>query len=335
MKKYNHIVYIGRFQPLHNAHAKVIELAGQMADNVIVVCGSSYQPRTLKNPFTDEQRAAMIKSSVSYNINVEFVRDTIYNNTKWAANVQQVVESYTNLNDTVAIIGCDKDESSFYLEMFPQWEKVLVDQIEELHASAIRDLFFNDKANLGFLKYVVPSAVFEFLAEFHNSLAYEYILNEKIHMEKYRIPYNSLPYEVTFVTADAVVIQSGHVLMVKRKASPGKGLWALPGGFLDAQKDRSMKHCMLRELTEETGIKLSTNTLERCITDSRVFDAIGRSARGRTITHAFKLELKDGPLVHVKGSDDAEKAKWIPISSLNSRMVFEDHYEIIQTFVGA
>jgi bifunctional NMN adenylyltransferase/nudix hydrolase len=40
----------------------------------------------------------------------------------------------------------------------------------------------------------------------------------------------SAPYPVTFVTVDAVVVHSGHLLLVRRRSEPGRGLWALPGG---------------------------------------------------------------------------------------------------------
>jgi bifunctional NMN adenylyltransferase/nudix hydrolase len=60
-----------------------------------------------------------------------------------------------------------------------------------------------------------------------------------------------------------------------------------------------------------------------------------RSTRGRTITHAFHILLKDGPLPKVKGGDDAVKAKWVPVGELDSRMCYEDHYEIIKHFIGS
>jgi bifunctional NMN adenylyltransferase/nudix hydrolase len=66
-----------------------------------------------------------------------------------------------------------------------------------------------------------------------------------------------------------------------------------------------------------------------------VFDAINRSSRGRTITHAFNIILPDGELPKVKGSDDAAIAKWIPLADLDSTMIFEDHLDIIEYFVGA
>ena len=49
-------VYIGRFQPLHNAHWRTIEFALSQVDCLIIVIGSSNQPRTIKNPFSAAER---------------------------------------------------------------------------------------------------------------------------------------------------------------------------------------------------------------------------------------------------------------------------------------
>ena len=60
MKKYNLAVYIGRFQPYHNGHVKVIEDGLKIADRVLVLVGSSNSPRTEKNPFTFEERKEIL-----------------------------------------------------------------------------------------------------------------------------------------------------------------------------------------------------------------------------------------------------------------------------------
>jgi bifunctional NMN adenylyltransferase/nudix hydrolase len=44
--------------------------------------------------------------------------------------------------------------------------------------------------------------------------------------------------------------------------------------------------------------------------------------------------LPDGELPKVKGSDDAEKAKFIPLNDIDRSKCFEDHYEIISYFTG-
>jgi bifunctional NMN adenylyltransferase/nudix hydrolase len=337
-KQYNTLVLIGRFQPLHNAHLEIIKRATALTDQLVVICGSAKQPRTYKNPFTFDERARMIRNAtagLSMRVNVEPNIDTIYNDQAWAVRVQGIVSKYAVLGGKVGVIGHKKDESSFYLDMFPQWDFVNVEQIEPLGATNIRDLFFKRDVNMNFIKSVVPETTVDFLNEFRKTADYEQVIREREFVEKYKQQYASLPYPPIFSTADAVVIQSGHVLMIKRRSEPGKGLWALPGGFINANTDKSVEDAAIRELREETGIKVPAPVLRGNIKRSKVFDAIDRSARGRTITHAFHIELPDGELPKVKGLDDAEKARWVPIAEVQSEECFEDHYEILQHFLGA
>ena len=92
---------------------------------------------------------------------------------------------------------------------------------------------------------------------------------------------------------------------------------------------------MLRELREETRLKVPAPVLKGSIRRQQVFDSPYRSTRGRTITHAFYIELSpDTSLPKVKGGDDARHAQWVPLASLDPRQMYEDHYDIIQEMVG-
>jgi len=344
-KPYDLVVFIGRFQIVHNAHKAIIDRACELANHkVLVIIGSADKPRTYKNPFTTNERRAMIKAITtdsSVPVFIDQVYDNTYNDTAWAAQIQRVVSDHasrpwTDKGMRIAIIGHKKDESSFYLDMFPQWDFIDQDLIEPLDATQIRDLYFNRKMNMNYIRGVVPQSTSDFLEKFRdeNSEAYEQIIREKEFIANYKKQYEHLPYAPTFVTTDAVVVQSGHVLMIKRRSEPGKGLWAFPGGFLNAKTDRSLVDAMIRELREETGLKIPEKVLKGSITKQKTFDAIERSARGRTITTAFKVELEGIELPRVKGMDDAEKAKWIPISEVKRSECFEDHYEILQDMIG-
>jgi bifunctional NMN adenylyltransferase/nudix hydrolase len=344
-KPYDLVVFIGRFQIVHNAHKAIIDRACELANHkVVVIVGSADKPRTYKNPFTTRERKAMIKSVTADStvpVYIDHIYDNTYNDTAWAAQVQRVVSDHasrpwTDKGMRIAIIGHKKDESSFYLDMFPQWDFIEQDLIEPLDATQIRDLYFNRKMNMNYIRGVVPEPTITFLEEFRagSKEAYEQIIREKEFVEGYKKQYEHLPYAPTFVTTDAVVVQSGHVLMIKRRAEPGKGLWAFPGGFVNAKTDRSLVDAMIRELREETGLKIPEKVLKGSITKQKTFDAIERSARGRTITTAFKIELEGTELPKVKGMDDAEKARWVPISEVKREECFEDHYEILLDMTG-
>lgn len=340
-KKYSTMVFLCRVQPLHNAHLEIIKKAASLADKVIVIIGSAAQPRTYKNPFTSSERESMVRFAAYTPVNaagaalvVEHVTDTLYNDQAWASRIQAVVTANTEPTDSICLIGHNKDQSTFYLNMFPQWELEQVDLIEPLNATHIRDLYFKADCNLNFISAVVPPSVLHALEQFKGSEGFEQIVNERAFVEKYKQQYASLAYPPIFVTSDAVVVCSGHVLLIKRRAAPGKGLFAMPGGYVNANTDKSVLDAAIRELREETGIKVPEPVLRGSIVKSQVFDAINRSPRGRIITHCFYIKLPDGPLPKVKGSDDALLAKWVPISELDSSVMFEDHAEILATVLG-
>ena len=336
-KKYDSLVLIGRFQPFHAAHLLLAHRATANCEQLIFICGSANQPRTYKNPFNFDERRRMIKAaagSLAITLQVEPNPDTIYNDQAWAVRVQALVAKHTKPGDKVGIIGHKKDPSSFYLDMFPQWGFEEVELLEPLDASDIRNLYFKRDVNMNFIRNVVPQSTFDFLSQFKDTPEYEQIIREREFITEHNKQYAGLRYPPIFSTADSVVICSGHVLMIKRRAEPGKGLWALPGGYVNAQTDKTVEDAAIRELREETLIKVPGPVLRGSIVRSKVFDAIDRSPRGRIITHAFHIQLPDGDLPKVKGSDDAEKARWVPIAEVRSEECFEDHAEIIAWALG-
>lgn len=338
-KQYKRAIVIGRFQPFHNQHAELIKSAFEIADQVIVLVGGSFKPRTPKDPFTFDERASIIQqwwfSSVpsdNCELAIAPIRDYMYSDATWAENVQRTVAGIPNFgaeaSETV-LVGCNKDESSFYLKMFPQWSLHEEPYKEHIDATRIRDLLF-ENTSLDFVRGTVPDSTWDFLKQFKAASTFEYVLNERNIINKYIKSWEAAPYPPFFITADAVVVCSGHVLLVERGAAPGAGLTALPGGFVN-HGERWMD-AVFRELREETRLKVPEPVLRGSVRDTMIFDHPKRSARGRTITNAALIVLPDGPLPKVKGSDDAKSATWTPLGDLKSELFFEDHLDIIEHF---
>lgn len=337
---YDFLVFIGRFQPFHIAHLRVIEQALARGREVIVLIGSSRQPRNLRNPFTIEERMAMIRASLppgaQARVHLQPLEDCLYNDDVWVKNVQEGVQAVTDrlapgAVPKIGLIGHLKDESSYYLKLFPQWDSVPVDNIGAISATPLRDRFL-----LGHMPEAAlfPEGAWQYLQDFMGTDTFAELRAEAEFIARYRKAWDSAPYPPTFVTVDAVVIQAGHILLVERKARPGMGLWALPGGFVD-QIETLLTAC-IRELREETRLKVPEPVLKGAIKGQQVFDDPYRSARGRTITHAFHFDLKpaDTTLPKVKGGDDARTAFWVPLSAVVPEKLFEDHYHIIRAMTG-
>jgi bifunctional NMN adenylyltransferase/nudix hydrolase len=372
-------VIIGRFSPLHLGHCEMLLKALNKSEIVIILIGSSNQARSLKNPFTFEERSCMINSWIKSEyenfapyVCIRALVDHPYNDALWIKSVQDVVhEVHNNIGSVVqlkdksiSISGSDRDESTWYLSAFPQWKSDLVPEHcipakkQGLSATSVRNVLFKDFENseskasqkeqhnqkVSELQSVLPRSTAEFLSKFMKTKECSDLRAERAFIDSYKAAWSAAPYAPTFLTVDAVVIQSGHVLVVQRAAFPGKGLWALPGGFLD-QNERLVDGCV-RELIEETGIKIPEAMLRGIARNApkEIFDKPDRSLRGRTVTTAFLIKLDDTkPLPKVKGQNaplretggkevqETSKAFWLPIGEAlaNSDKFFEDHLPII------
>ena len=87
--------------------------------------------------------------------------------------------------------------------------------------------------------------------------------------------------------------------------------------------DETMEQCAIRELEEETGLKVGG------LCQIGAYSKVDRDPRGRTITVAY-LALVDS-ISEVKGLDDAANAEWFPLSAI-PELAF-DHAEIMEDAV--
>jgi bifunctional NMN adenylyltransferase/nudix hydrolase len=355
-KEFDALVFIARAQPFHNGHKAVIDAALKQAKQVVVVVGSSFAARNIRNPFTFAERKAMIESAypdVSQDMFSTFghnqggkrlhivpVSDYPYDDNKWVNAIQKIVDETVPHAKDVGLIGHSKDSSSYYLNIFPRWKNhVEVENVDGINATDIRNIVLAGKWPENTLKSVMSVEAFKvmeraiYVSEYGETTdAFDTLFTEYDMIKKYKEAWKSAPFPPTFMTVDAVVVQSGHILLVKRGDMPGKGLWALPGGFLN--QGETMLDGAIRELKEETKIKVPVPVLKGSIKESKTFDAPNRSSRGRTITQAFLIDLGVGELPKVKGSDDAEKAFWVPFNQVKQEKMFEDHFHIIDNFIN-
>lgn len=333
------LAFIGRFQPFHTGHKEVVDQALKCSKKVALVLGSHDQPRNTRNPFTTAERIEMITAVYPEEVasgRIVFAPqvDWTYSLNRWIMETQARVAQIANTPFTpdptrIGLIGHSKDHSSFYLKRFPNWDSVSVENVRGIDATRIRNSYFvSNVTRTGYIRAAVPEQVADWLEDFRRTDKYQQIADEMNFIHKYRQQFASMPYPPTFQTVDAVVIQSGHVLLVRRGALPGKGLWAIPGGFLD--QNETLLDGAVRELREETRISVPDPVLRGSISRQMTFDDPHRSQRGRTITTAFTFRLQDREdLPKIKGSDDADKASWVPLAELQRNMMFEDHFDII------
>lgn len=343
MFTYDYVVFIGRMQGPHKAHLEIIREALKYGQNAIILVGSANSPRTCKNPWTVQERETMIRSCLSPSENgrtyIFGIEDRLYNDPLWIQQIQRVVHQVTGLNKKVALIGCHKDDSSYYLDVFPQWKLIDVEEFNNVNSTDIRNVYFNENTRNGYqdieLFSLMEEPVRQYLLDFMKTDHYAYLCNEYDFLVSHKEKWSKSPYPVSFNCADAFVLCSGHILLIKRRNAPGKDLYALPGGYIGMSEQPV--DAALRELIEETKIKGPTFTqLKKSIVAEHVFSHPARSLRGRIYSHAYAINLGAGPLPKVKGSDDAIKAKWFTIDEVDNmrHLLFEDHADIIAHFKG-
>jgi len=340
-------VYIGRFQPFHAGHLSLLKQALALAPRCIVVLGSSFQARTPKNPWSWQERAEMIRVAVPEEQRERLgflpLRD-YYDEARWIAAVQRGVEALMreSLGDRpadVALLGHFKDATSNYLRGFAGWRMVPMERAGLVDAVHLRDALFAAEpgsldATLAALVDQAPRSTLAFLRAW-SALPYLAGLAEEWRaLKRYHAEWAHTPYPPVFVTVDAVLRCAGRVLLIRRGQSPGKGLLAVPGGFIDLRE--TAYQSAVRELREETGLGLLDITLRDCLRAVAVFDHPERSQRGRTITHAHCFELSSPDLPEIHAADDAQAADWVPIERIASMedQFHDDHFHILDHFFG-
>jgi len=143
--------------------------------------------------------------------------------------------------------------------------------------------------------------------------------------------YLAFPRPLTTVDVAVFAVAEGklQVLLVERPRADGEpypGMWALPGGFVDVERDSDLRHCALRKLREKTGVSLPY--LEQLGS----WGGAKRDPRGWSATHVyFALIPVESALL--PGANAAD-ARWFPVGEHGVRVKLAfDHAEILEAAV--
>jgi bifunctional NMN adenylyltransferase/nudix hydrolase len=122
--------------------------------------------------------------------------------------------------------------------------------------------------------------------------------------------------------------------LIKRKNHPGRGLWALPGGYFDL-KDGSLLEGCYRELKEETGLNVSLEEFKSMVVKTDIFDHPKRSLVARLITYLCVVKLNNNHMSQIEASDDASSAEWFDLSTVTgmANIMYDDHWHIIDKMI--
>ena len=142
--------------------------------------------------------------------------------------------------------------------------------------------------------------------------------------------YSDERYENPSVTADVCVcrINDGavEVLLIKRKFAPFKDAWAIPGGFLNTNRE-GILDCATRELAEETGV-IGISPIQ--------FGAYGDPMRDPrqhvvTIAHYAIVTAETMDYNSIEAMDDANEYAWFKLKELPD-MAFDHSIILMDLF---
>lgn len=337
-------VVIGRMQLPHKPHLHLVTTALELASRVVVVLGSAFHSRNIKNPFTYSEREAMIRLCLTeeQNERVTFVPVRDYgNDAKWTEVVKAKVDRIIDSRERrVKCVGYFKDASSYYLNGLP-WDVHNAGSPMDIDATALRNMMYESE-DLGItfevMKTYVPESVLKYIKAWSKLPHLQYLQEEYAKIQTERKTYGA-PFGVTGDFVLRVVVKGvRYVLLVKRGRMPGRGAYAVPGGFYEPELNETLFQCALREAMEETQHTIWLPQLMAGYKGCKFYDNPYRSVRKNimTMSHFFEVHLNELP--PARGSKDPGESysEYVREDLLPEMedMFFDDHFIQLHDFLG-
>lgn len=299
----DYALYIGRFQPFHRGHLACVKYGFSVAKKIIIVVGGHYLAPSLTDPWTAQERKKLILSSFTKTerkrIQFIFLRDRLYNEELWKENLIRDVQLNTESNSKIVIIGHVKDQTSYYLNIFPQWKFIETGNFHNLNSTNFRMGYFShQKPSYS----AVPEQSIAFLKQFRRSKVFKTLQLEKECLQNHK--------QFLFV----LLIVGNYLLLKKRSDSPGKNLYSLPDS-LDVSIEN--KHHKKYFITKQS-FYLSK------------YD--GQNKKGKEVSFYFIANDKSFDLTKYTPT---KNLKWMLLDdlALNECKMYADHYQIIRTLM--
>jgi ADP-ribose pyrophosphatase YjhB (NUDIX family) len=109
--------------------------------------------------------------------------------------------------------------------------------------------------------------------------------------------------------AGALIVRGSRVLLVRRAVAPYKGMWDIPGGFIEG--DESAETALRRELHEELGVRTVSIRFVGSASDSY-------GPRGFPVLSLVYRATVRGRL---RPSDDVSSAQWMDLPTIPWRQI--------------
>jgi len=306
---------MGRFQPFHLGHLGIInEMEKDGLEEVIIGIGSAQYGHkissTLNNPFTANEREEMIKGSLDLKIPCSIIKiDDINSPSNWVSHVEDVVEKNLYKKFDVVYTGKkSKNDINLFKKAGYKLKTVFFSGTSNITGTEIRKLMVSD----GNWSAYVPAEVIDYILKINGVKRLRELAAENL-------------FDKPRATVDTIINYKGQgIVLIKRGEEPFKGMWALPGGHLNAGKE-NMARAAIREAEEETSLKIKMGDLKLLGEYSNPC----RDPRGPVITLVYHANVNYGRL---KAGDDARDIIVMPLEKAVEMKLAFDHNKMLYDY---
>lgn len=302
----NTVLFIWRFQPVHNGHIDAIrQLIKAWLTKILIGVGSCEKELTPDNPFKYCERQQLLKLAFQDAWVTEYIQDIIPipdfdNDSVWK---NYIIERFPSFDYVWTWNPHVKD-------IFQNiWKQIInFDTNTNIKASNIRHLIYTNRT--GCMKSQLSESVWNYIVNnnfpsiFH--LSFKNFLKPSI--------------AVDWICKDSL----WNIILIKRNNPPFG--YAIPGGFIDYWEDPTQ--AIIRELSEELWLPQEQIHCEKLIW---VYGSPDRDPRWHVISIVYECELLTD---NIAPWDDASEIIRIDKSNLHNISLAFDHEKIINDYAS-
>ena len=106
-----------------------------------------------------------------------------------------------------------------------------------------------------------------------------------------------------------LVVDKGKLLLIRRAYEPSSGLWSIPGGLLEVGE--SLEEAVVREIEEETGIKVEVKEL------LDVLNFVIKDEAGKVKYHYVLIDFLAKPVGgELRPSRETLDVRWVSLKDI-------------------
>lgn len=125
-------------------------------------------------------------------------------------------------------------------------------------------------------------------------------------------------YQNPFPCVAILITEGNNVLLARRGIEPHKGMWDIPGGFIEVAE--SAEDTVVREALEETGLEVEVEQFLGSVSD------VYGDNTSYTLNFCFTAKVVGGEM---KAQSDVESLQWFNFKSLPNEMAFAHQLQVL------